>query len=187
MEHLNITYAGQDFSEKALEHGLYEDCIFDKCNFQGLRLSNIQFTSCAFKNCDLSNVTFSNARMREIKFEDSKLLGLQWVQLNDFSNPSFNSCILNYSNFVGLKLKKTLFQNCSLADVDFSLADLSESNFQSSDLSKALFNNSVLLKCDFRKAINYSIDPYFNKIKGAKFSLPEAQSLLTGLGIIISN
>ncbi len=62
----------------------------------------------------------------------------------------------------------------------FSQADLAESDF-----SKTRFNKTNLSKSDFRGALNYIIDPVGNKVQGARFSLLEAEGLLTGLGVII--
>jgi fluoroquinolone resistance protein len=132
-------------------------------------------------------VILSNARFRETSFEQCKQLGVQWIQLADFVNPSFKECNLGYCNFSGLKLKKTTFFKCGLRDADFSQADLSESDLRETDLLNARFHGTTLLKADFRGARAYLIDPVANKVRGARFSLPEAQGLLTGLGIIVES
>lgn len=62
-----------------------------------------------------------------------------------------------------------------LKGADFSGTDLKKSTFQDCDLSKA----------DFRGAKNYFISTESNKIKKAKFSMPEAVSLLGNLDIMI--
>jgi len=132
-------------------------------------------------------VVFTNARLREISFENCKLLGVQWTQIDDFVNPSFRECNLNYCGFVGLKLKKTLFFKSSLREADFSQGDLSESDLRECDFLNARFHNTTLLKADFRGALNYLIDPIGNKLRGARFTMPEAQGLLAGLGVIIES
>ena len=58
---------------------------------------------------------------------------------------------------------------------------MAESNFRDSDFTKAHFDATNLIKSDFRGAINYLIDPIGNKIRGARFSLPEAQGPLAQL------
>jgi hypothetical protein len=45
-------------------------------------------------------------------------------------------------------------------------------------LADAKFENTILQKADLRSAFNYAIDPEINKIKKAKFSLPEVTGLL---------
>jgi uncharacterized protein YjbI with pentapeptide repeats len=72
--------------------------------------------------------------------------------------------MLTYSNFSGLKLKKTKFFKCNLREVDFSNAELLESDFKESDFANARFGATDLRKADFRGAINYAIDPGENKV-----------------------
>ena len=79
------------------------------------------------------------------------------------------------ATFNGSKLKECYFTNTCLTDADFCEVDLSGTIFHNCDLSKA----------DFSSAINYAIDPQTNKIKKAKFSLPEAAGLLRSFEIII--
>jgi len=77
-----------------------------------------------------------------------------------------------------MKLKKLIFKNCNLTEVDFTEADLSAALFDHCDLAKALFENTILEKADFRTSYNYSIDPEMNKIKKARFSTPGIAGLL---------
>jgi len=56
----------------------------------------------------------------------------------------------------------------------------------SSDFMHSSFNKTNLTSTDFTEAINYSIDPNNCNIKGAKFSLPEALSLLDQWGIKVT-
>jgi uncharacterized protein YjbI with pentapeptide repeats len=58
-------------------------------------------------------------------------------------------------------------------------------DFGKSDLTGSTFHNSNLSKANFIGAINYSINPLTNKLSKAKFSKPEALSLLDHLDIII--
>lgn len=163
----------------------FENCSFAGCDFKEFSLTGTRFVDCRFNTCDLSNVNVSAARLRDSTFENCKLLGVQWNHFADVMSPTFKSSNLSYSNFVGLKLKKIIFQDCILGDVDFSQADLSECNFKGSDFLNAKFYNTVLVKANFVDAINYLIDPISNKLKGARFSMPEAIGLLNGLGVVI--
>lgn len=184
-EHEDREFSDLNLTQADLSGYSFENCIFSRCNLSGATPAKVRFISCSFIFCDLSNVVLKNARIRDSAFKTSKLIGIQWVQLDDFVNPSFDECNLNYCNFVGLKLKKTKFFKCSLKETDFSQSDLAESSFLESDLCETRFNETNLIKSDFRGAVNYTINPIGNKIRGARFSLPEAQGLLVGLGIII--
>jgi len=106
-------------------------------------------------------------------------MGLQFATCDDFLfTATFENCILNFSSFYKMKLKKTVYKNCNLSEVDFTEADLSAALFDHCDLAKALFENTILEKTDFRTAYNYSIDPELNKLKKARFSLPGIAGLL---------
>lgn len=85
---------------------------------------------------------------------------------------------MDYSTFFGIKLQKTLFFNCSLKEVNFSEADLTSSIFKKSDLTGTVFSNTNLEKVDFSSAVNFAIDPEFNKMKNAKFSASQLEGLL---------
>jgi fluoroquinolone resistance protein len=133
----------------------------------------------------LSNARVRGARFRDVVFRSCKLLGIPWIQADDLINPDFEDCKLDFSNFAALKLKKTRFFRCGLRDVDFSQAELTESDFREADFLNARFSGSNLVKCDFRGSLNYVISPVENKVKGARFSMPEALGLLSGFGIVL--
>jgi len=167
-----------------------EECEFEQCQFVGvdfknLNLSHARFIDCHFENCDLSNGQLNNTKFLSPLFSHCKMIGIDWNQSNDLINPQFIECILNYSSFAGMKLKKMSFKGSQLHDVDFTQADLSESNLDETDLLNTRFNSSILVKSSFVGAINYHINPLSNKIKGAKFSLPEAIGLLADFDVII--
>lgn len=67
-------------------------------------------------------------------------------------------------------MKKTIFRNCQLHEVDFTECDLTAAIFDNCDFTGAAFDDTILEKADFTSAYNYIIDPDKNKIKKAKFS-----------------
>jgi len=75
-------------------------------------------------------------------------------------------------------IKKTVFKNSQLEEVDFTDCDLASSHFENCNLAQARFENTILEKADFRTSYNYSIDPEINRIKRAKFSLNHVTGLL---------
>ncbi|MPM49119.1 hypothetical protein SDC9_95847 [bioreactor metagenome] len=82
-------------------------------------------------------------------------------------------------------MKRTIFEDCILSEVDFSDAILAESSFLNCDLNGSIFNNTNLEKADFRTSFNYSIDPTVNRIKKAKFSIEGSKGLLDKFDIEI--
>ena len=77
------------------------------------------------------------------------------------------------------------FQGSKLSECDFNETLLSEANFKGCDLEGTLFHQCDLKGADFREAVHYSIDPQANLIKKAKFSIPDALSLLKGFDIAL--
>ena len=175
----DLVFEKEDFTETPFNPGEYENCTFNGCNFSGKDLSHITFTECTFNGCNISLAKLTNTGLRDLKFTDSKLLGLHFEDCSDFLFAVFfENCILNLSSFYKQKLKKTLFKDCSLHEVDFTEADLSSSIFENSDLSGAKFEKTNLEKADLSTSFNYSIDPELNRIKKAKFSIDGITGLL---------
>lgn len=111
--------------------------------------------------------------------KNPKCSGCNFDDCNPFGMSfGFYGCYLNNSVFYKTNIKKTLFKDSKLIEVDFAEFDLSGSVFNLCDLSGAVFDNTNLEKADFRTSFNYSIDPSKNRLKKAKFSLSEIHGLL---------
>jgi uncharacterized protein YjbI with pentapeptide repeats len=82
-------------------------------------------------------------------------------------------------------MKKTSFSKSKLKECFFTNTGLSGADFGGVDLSGTIFHNCDLSLADFSSAIQYQIDPQANKIKKAKFSLPEVVGLLQSFDITI--
>jgi uncharacterized protein YjbI with pentapeptide repeats len=82
-------------------------------------------------------------------------------------------------------MKKATFDGSKLRENHFTNTCLISADFRSVDLAGTVFHNCDLSKADFSGASQYDIDPQTNKIKKAKFSLPEAVRLLRGFDITI--
>ncbi len=172
-EHLTFD---NDFTERAEE---YESCKFTHCRFTGNSVEKVSFTDCIFEDCDMSNLRLAGTALNEVRFENCKLLGLHFEDCSPFLfSVSFVRCILDFSSFYGVKLKNTVWKNCSLQATDFTDADLSGARFSECELKDARFENTLLHGADFRTAYNYSLNPELNRIKGAKFSFPGVLGLL---------
>lgn len=185
-------YVDQTFEAIDAREALVEGKEFDGCRFKGAQLAGAVFRHCRFLDCvfedsDLSNVRLTSSSLRDVSFLDSKLLGINWTEASHFDTPSFTRCVLNYANFANLDLRKGRFVECIAREVEWTQAQLAGASFKGSDLAGSRFHQSNLTKADFREAFNYVINPIDNKLKGARFSLPEATSLLHGLGIILDD
>jgi fluoroquinolone resistance protein len=176
-------------SEQVVSREFYE-CVFSHCSFRESTFQDCKFHDCTFQECDLSLVRFEGSSFSDTRFERSKVIGVNWTiaawsKFQADSPISFADCVVDFSAFIGLRLRKISFQKCSAQEVEFSDADLSSSNFSGTNLNKSRFRQTNLTRANFEGAINYSIDITANKITKARFSLPEALSLLAGLDIVL--
>lgn len=183
---LDEHFREEDFSNTPLPKGDYESCTFSHCLFHDADLSGINFTDSSFEHCDLSTAILKKTALREVKFRHCKMLGLRFDDCNPFLlSFDFEDCALDFSSFFQVKLKGTRLVNCRLLEVDFVEADLTGAIFMGSDLSGAVFENTILEKADFRTAVNFTIDPEGNRIRGARFSMEGLLGLLGKYGILV--
>ena len=84
-----------------------------------------------------------------------------------------------------MKLKNTIFFESIIRRCDFNNTDLKGADFRKSDLNNSIFHQANLSKANFSESINYSINPFTNKISKAKFSKPEVYSFLNFLDLDI--
>ena len=89
-------------------------------------------------------------------------------------------------SFYKMKMPKTNFTNCSVKGINFSNCDLTGSDFSGANLDGAVFDNTVLKSADFQTAHHYKIDPEFNTLAKAKFSVDGIMGLLEKYDIRIS-
>lgn len=186
-------YLEVHFEKMALPDGRYsnmefEECHFSDCDFSASKFQKCKFTNCVFERCNLSLVELSNSRVFAVKFQDSKLVGVDWTKATwaiyhvDFEL-SFQRCILNDSSFFGLTLNELVFDECKLHDVDFREGDFKDGSMIYSDFTHSLFMRTNLQRIDFSGSAGFAINVLENQVKEAKFSRYEALSLLEGLGI----
>lgn len=175
-----------DFTKQPLLKGEYENCTFANCNFEETNLTEFKFIDCEFRDCNWSLAQLHGTVLREVKFKDCKMLGIQFENCNEFGlSFSFENCQVNHSTFFQMNIKKTIFRNCQLREIDFSESNLTNVIFDNCDLAQAIFINTILDKADFRTAYNYSLDPENNRIKKAKFSILGISGLLDKYDIVI--
>lgn len=179
-------FKSEDFSKKSLENYVFTSCSFNSCDFSESILRNAKFCSCTFENCNLSNFKLDGCRFQDVHFVDCKIVGAEFFKCEKtFFSIFFRKCLLQYCNFSDLNMKNTTFNESKLKECHFTNTSLIGADFTEVDLSGTIFHNCDLSKADFSSAIRYDIDPQTNKIKKAKFSLPEAVGLLRGFDIII--
>jgi fluoroquinolone resistance protein len=181
-------FKGTSLEEAQLVSSEFYDCTFIRCSFVKSVLRYCKFVNCIFQRCDLSLVQVPGSSFSLTRFEDSKLIGVDWTQADwaasRLGDPiGFFTCAISHSTFIGLSLPGIEIRDCVAVDVDFRETNLSRADFAGTDLSESLFSNTNLTEADLSAARNYNITPGQNVLKQAKFSLPEAMSLLYSLDI----
>ena len=189
-------YEDERFSQLALPRTRFSsvefhNCIFERCTFTESTFYRCKFVECRFTGCDLSLLQIPNCTFMGTRFERSKLVGIDWTKAGHSAaarimfSVGFADCVLDYGSFFGLSLRQMKFERCSAKEADFSEADLTGADCRGTDFSSATFLHTNLEQADFRDARNYDIDPQAAKVKGAKFSLPDAVALLRSFGVVI--
>ncbi len=173
----------------ALIDGLvFADCLFDACSLVEATLRRCRFLNCTFRACDLSLARVDGSLFSGTRFDACRLIGVDWTAADWTSvrlgGPNaFHDCNLSHASFIGLSLPGLKLTGCRATDVDFRETDLAGADLTDSDLALTLFAGSNLAGADLRGAHDYHIVPGETIIRGARFSLPEALSLLTNLDI----
>jgi fluoroquinolone resistance protein len=189
-------YENDRFMRLVERERVYEDidfvgCAFDHCTFTECVFSHCSFTECRFQGCDLSLVRVPGTRFTDVRFVSSKLIGIDWTKVGDavisklFVAAHFDDCLLSYASFYGLTLRRGRFVGCIARDVDFRDADLTDATCTGTDFTGSKFHHTNLTKADFRQATGYAVNPITNTVTKARFSLPEAISLLSGFDVLI--
>lgn len=180
----NITYEKIDFNKEPLEREYYK-CSFVACDFMKLEITDIVFDKCEFKLCNFSLTKFM-ATIRDVKFIECKMTGVDFLELKKFSNAlSFERSHLNYAIFTELKLHKMSFVGCNLNEAYFDNADITSTIFDHCDLDRASFVGTNLEKVDFSSSYNFAIDPSQCKLKKTIFSEHYLRGLVAHLDIVI--
>ncbi|MEE8398304.1 MAG: pentapeptide repeat-containing protein [Desulfobacterales bacterium] len=180
-----------DLSHRSMTSNRFYECDFHNCNLSEANLKDCRFVECRFSVCNLSLVKFrEDCSFVDTVFESSKMVGIDWTAVSwpavKLASPiQFRECDISMSLFTGLSLKEIAITKCRARDVDFEEADLTQADFAGTDLLKSRFIHTNLTEANFTHADSYSIDITVNRTKNARFSLPEAISLLYLLDIDI--
>lgn len=176
----NIIWEGKTISGRE-----FYDCHFYKCSLKECILEDCTFEKCTFEDCDLSLIQLKQTAFSRVDLLHTKAIGIAWHNARQALVVSFRHCRISYSSFSGKNLKKGIFQHCQADEVDFSGCNLMQADFSGSDLAGARFVETDLTQANFVGAHRYAINIQENKVRKAKFSLPDALALLDGLGVEI--
>ncbi len=192
-------FVAQEFRRMTLKNGAlmqreFSRCTFIKCAFVETDFHGSVFHDCIFRDCDLSLIKVKNCAFTNTRFEDSKVIGINWTDTTWEKAKRiapkpvhFVGCAINYSVFLGLNMREIEIVQCVAKGVSFEEADMSKTNCTFTDFTSARFHHTNLTEADFTGATHYAIVAGLNTLKKTKFSLPEAMALLDGLDIVLTD
>lgn len=184
--HESKTYDGIIYENSGLHFSEFESCTFSNCNFCEATFLAVVFIDCTFINCNFESAKINYVSLRTVHFIACNLSSINFAMVDQFIfEVHFSDCLLDFSKFYSLKLKNTVFANCSMIAMDFMNADMTKVNFDGCDLYQAVFDKTNLNQADFRTSRNYSFNPAKNKVKKAIFSKDGLAGLLKSHDIVV--
>ncbi|NDV28023.1 pentapeptide repeat-containing protein [Desulfovibrio sp. JC010] len=179
----NDLFEGLDFNDQTLQEVSFYRCSFESSSLQYAEFIDCDFQECSFIGCNMALTVFANSKLIDIEFRDSKLLGINWGNLGPVIRANYSNCVMDRCAFSSQNLVKVKFSFCSLKDAAFSDCKLARVKFDDCDFAGCQFHQSDLTSADFSTSRNYFMNAETNNLRKAKFSLPEAVSLLANLEI----
>ncbi|PQO25575.1 hypothetical protein C5Y96_24905 [Blastopirellula marina] len=182
----DVTFTGLDLSGAQLRNKEFSNCRWESCHFFETELVECNFEDCFWKSCNLSVTVLKGAGFVDCRFYGSKLLGVNWAAGTRMPfRVSFENSDLSNSSFARMRLTKIQMKRCRLREADFSHTKMPYADLSGCDLKDARFFGTDLSNANLRNAEAYCIDPTQNTLKGARFSLPEALSLLQPFQVVV--
>ena len=91
---------------------------------------------------------------------------------------------MDYTNFTGLPLQKTVFENCRLREAVFSDCNLTAARFGGSDLTGAVIRHADLSRADFCNTRGCSFHAGSCTTRDTRVDADTALHLLRATGIV---
>ena len=161
-----------DFTEETFYDCDFSDCTFIDCTFENCKLDHSVLSECQFIRCTITGLKTTMSRAKFTELQNCTLNNIDWLSLQgdgSFADPieKLQDCRLKYNTFTEMNLTKFNFAG---NEIQRSMLD---TEFYQCDMRKA----------NFKEASGYKVDIFGCKLQDAKFSLPEAVSLLGDLRI----
>lgn len=180
-------YIKSDFPLQSYMGFEFENCIFENCDWSQKNFKGSTFIDCEFIDCNLTAIDFSGVGLKNVTFNQCKMLGIAFQSCDDFLfSIHCKGSVLNMSSFVRKKLVDSTFFMCDLKEVNFAEANLTKVDFFECNLENAFFNSTNLTKVNLKTAHNFTIDPNFNTVQNLEITTSGLAGLLTKFQLKIS-
>jgi uncharacterized protein YjbI with pentapeptide repeats len=166
----------------------FRSCTFIGCDFSGAQIRKSRFVDCHFQRCDLSLFKPTDSVFGGSRFEDCRMLGVDWTMAVwarvPLHEPTvFVRCDLSLGTFTDLDLALVTFEECRLREVSYRNARLVGARFQGSDCEAADFLGADLTDACLTGVRGLWVDPRTTKLEGATVDATSAVVILESLGI----
>jgi uncharacterized protein YjbI with pentapeptide repeats len=186
--HEDSEFASVNFNRLNISGQTFENCKFSSCHFQNMAMPGAAFRYCVFEKCEFILTKMNDVTLSDTIFESCKIMGVNFSECNNFAfSAEYHNCAIDNSMFFSMDFRKSKFLKCRLIDTDLSDCDFSEVDFSDTVFKNVTIHNCNFEKADFRSSQGYAINAATNQVRNARFSLPEAQSFLSFLGIKLEN
>ena len=170
------------------EDRVYLDCTFTDCCFSEAEFRRVTMRDCKMIRCRLENLHGRESSMQRMEFDGCFFSGIQWHEFlsgNRYAEllSALANVSMRYCTFSQMKFPRFDFSGTRFVESMFAECDLSAASFRGTALDRTEFFRCDLTNADFRDAAGYRVDVPTCRVKGARFSFPEAVSLLGSLGI----
>ena len=184
-EFIDVTFEDLDLLAVDFTGKEFERCTFRRCKLPESRWIRARLEDCVFETCDLSRMMPRTMELHGVTFQDTRLSGVEFVELGLLPIVTFNGCDLRYASFTNLRLRATAFVKCTMREVNFVDVDLTKADFTDTDLTGGTFQRCVLHECNLTRATSVFVDPQQNRVKGLRVSLEAAVTLAQSFGIVV--
>jgi len=177
-----------DVSWERVEESEFHGCTFVGSNLSEAIVSDTRFVECRFERCDFSLWKPSGSLIGSCRFEDSRLLGIDWT-LADWPRVAlyeanvFLRCDLSMGTFADLELGSIHFIECRLRESSFRFARMAGADLRGSDCLGTDFQGADLSGAGLVGAIGLLVDPLSSKLQGATVDAAAGIAILGSLGI----
>ena len=186
----NQCFRGLNLANDSVEDTVFLECEFVDCVFSEIELRRCTLRDCTFTRCRIDTPKGTQTSVQSVSFDGCFLSGVQWFEFlpgNRYATlfSAVKDSTLRYNTFSQMKFPQTDFSGLRIVESMFAECDLAGAIFRGTELSRTEFFRCDMGNADFRDAIGYQVDLLTCKVKGARFSFPEAVSLLGSLGVKI--
>jgi uncharacterized protein YjbI with pentapeptide repeats len=177
---------------KSVIDGEFQVCTFVACDFSEAEFRAVRFVGCTFERCDLGLLKPTDCTFGESRFEDCRMLGIDWTLAAWPSVPLYESNAfvrsdLSMGTFTDLVLGPVRFEDCRLREVSYRNAALGESVFDGSFCEGADFLGADLTGASLRRVVGLHLDPRSTRLEGATVDAATGVSILESLGINLAD